>query len=90
MASSPGDASAGTPSPRRHVIVTPRATASRYRGAAAMFSAQTRTQPPSDTLEQLERAERHSDRERPQIEARLELGTLMTTMTGMTGSPKKL
>ena len=35
MASSPGDASAGTPSPRRHVIVTPRATAE-HRGLDAV------------------------------------------------------
>ena len=38
MASSPGDASAGTPSPRRHVIVTSRATAEHRRLDAVRIS----------------------------------------------------
>jgi len=46
--------------------------ASRHLGTAAMFSAQTRTRPPRDTLDRVERAKSHSDHERPQIEAQLE------------------
>ena len=45
--------------------------ASRYLGPAAMFSAQTRTQPPSDTIDRIQRAAPLSDRETPRIEGRL-------------------
>ena len=38
-----------------------------------MFSDQTRTRRPSDTLDRVERAAHHSDHERPQIEGRLKL-----------------
>ena len=41
---------------------------SRYLGAAAMFSAQTRPRSPRDTLDGVERRAPHSDHERPQIE----------------------
>ena len=50
------------------VEITPR-----YLGTAAMFSAQTRTRRPSDTLDRVERAEPLSDRERPRVEAQVEL-----------------
>ena len=36
-----------------------------------MFSAQTRTQPPSDTIDRIQRAAPLSDRETPRIEGRL-------------------
>ena len=44
---------------------------SRYLGTAAMFSAQTRTRRPSDTIDRVERAAPHAHPERPQIEGRL-------------------
>ena len=47
--------------------------ASRYLGTAAMFSAQTWTRSPRDTLDRLERAAPRANRERPQIEAQVEL-----------------
>jgi hypothetical protein len=43
----------------------------RYLGTAAMFSAQTWTRSPRDTLDRVERATTHSDYERPRIEGRL-------------------
>ena len=48
-----------------------RAVASRYLGTAALVSAQTRTRSPRDTIDRVDRAAPHSDRERPQIEGRL-------------------
>ena len=50
-----------------------RVPASRDLGAAALVSAQTRTRPPRDTLDRLERAAPHANPERPQIEGRLNL-----------------
>ena len=46
--------------------------ASRYLGAAALVSAQTRARRLSDTLDRIERVATHYDRERPRIEAQLE------------------
>ena len=53
--------------------------ASRYLGTAAMFSAQTRTRRPSDTVDRLERATPRSDHERAQIEGRLKFDFLTGT-----------
>ena len=50
-----------------------------YLGTAAMFSAQTRTQRPSDTVDRLERAAPRSDHERAQIEGRLKFDFLTGT-----------
>ena len=47
--------------------------ASRELGAAAVFSAQTRTGRSSDTLDRLERAAPHANPERTRIEAQVEL-----------------
>ena len=47
--------------------------ASRDLGAAVLGEAQTRTRPPRDTLDRLERAAPHFKGERPRIEAQLEL-----------------
>ena len=49
---------------------------SRYLGTAAMFSAQTWTRSPRDTLDRVERAAPHSDHERSQIEGRLKFDFL--------------
>ena len=46
--------------------------ASRDLGTAAMFSAQTRTRPPRDTLDRIERETPHADHDTPRIEAQLE------------------
>ena len=43
------------------------------RDLGTMFSAQTRTRPPRDTLDRIETETPRSDRERPRIEARLDL-----------------
>ena len=48
-----------------------RAVASRDLGTAAVFSAQTRSRRPSDTLERVERAAPRPHAERPRIEGRL-------------------
>ena len=50
-----------------------RAVASRDLGTAVLGEAQTRTRRPSDTLDRLERAAPHSDRDTPKIEAQVEL-----------------
>ena len=47
--------------------------ASRDLGTAAVFSAQTRTRRSSDTLDRLERAAPHANRDTPKIEAQVEL-----------------
>ena len=47
-----------------------------------MFSAQTRTRSPRDTLDRLERAAPHAHPERPRIEAQVELSTQVFDGTG--------
>ena len=67
---------ASPPRHRRDAFLTSRrvrAVASRYLGTAAMFSAQTRTRRPSDTLERVERESPRPHAESPQIEAQLEV-----------------
>ena len=70
-----------------------RAVASRYLGATAVVSAQTRTRSPRDTLDRLERAAPRSDHNKPKIEGRLNFdvptGTAGSTRTARRPSARR-